>query len=117
MVGKISLERMEFYAHHGFYLEERTIGNKYEVSVNLEVDFKNAASNDDLAGTINYEAVYDIVKSIMSVEAKLLEHIASKIITGLKNAFPNLISVEVSVSKLNPPIKGLCKKATVTLAG
>ncbi|MFY0607456.1 MAG: dihydroneopterin aldolase [Cyclobacteriaceae bacterium] len=117
MVGSISLEGMEFYAHHGFYPEERIIGNKYEVSVNLEVDFQEAADHDSLEGTINYETIYDEVKNIMSVETKLLEHIAAKIISRLKKSFPQLVSVEVSVSKLNPPIKGLCKRATVTLAG
>ena len=116
-MGKISLEGMEFYARHGYYKEERIIGNKYSVDVTLDVDFTDAALADKLEGTVNYEKVYEIVREVMSIDARLLEHLAGRMIKALKQNFSKIRSVEVKISKYNPPIKGLCQKATVTLTG
>lgn len=116
-MGKVSLEGMEFYARHGYYEEERIIGNKYSVDVVLDVDFTEAALDDKLEGTVNYENVYEIVREVMSIDANLLEHLAGKMIKALKQNFPRVNRVEVKISKYNPPIKGLCERATVTLQG
>lgn len=116
-MGKVSLEGMEFYARHGYYEEERVIGNKYSVDVTLELDFTEAALDDKLEGTVNYEKVYEIVQDVMSIDANLLEHLAGKMIKALKSNFSEIKHVQVRVSKYNPPIKGLCKKATVELEG
>jgi len=116
-MGKVSLEGMEFYARHGYYEEERVIGNKYSVDVTLDVDFTEAASDDKLEGTVNYEKVYEIVQNVMNIDANLLEHLAGKMIKALKQNFPQINRVQVRISKYNPPIKGLCHKATVELEG
>jgi len=116
-MGKVSLEGMEFYARHGYYEEERVIGNKYSVDVTLDVDFSEAASDDKLDGTVNYEKVYEIVREVMSIDANLLEHLAGKMIKALRDAFPEVNKARVNISKYNPPIKGLCKRAVVELEG
>jgi len=116
-MGLVALEGMEFYARHGYYEEERKIGNKYSVDVELEVEFGEAAMHDKLEGTVNYEKVYKVVAEVMSIDALLLEHLAGKIIRDLKEFFPQVKNVKVSVSKYNPPIKGLCHRAKVTLEG
>lgn len=116
-MGKVALEGMEFYARHGYYEEERKIGNKYSVDVELDVDFTEAAMDDKLEGTVNYERVYEVVAEVMNIDAQLLEHLAGKMIRQLKTEFPQVNQVKVKVSKYNPPIKGLCHRAVVTLEG
>lgn len=116
-MGLVALEGMEFYARHGYYEEERIIGNKYSVDVELDIDFGRAALEDKLEGTVNYEKVYEVVAEVMNIDAMLLEHLAGKIIKNLKDVFPKVNAVTVKVSKYNPPIKGLCRRATVTLTG
>jgi dihydroneopterin aldolase len=116
-MGKVALEGMEFYARHGYYEEERIIGNKYSVDIVLDLDFTSAALDDKLEGTVDYEKVYEIVQEVMSIDAKLLEHLAGKMIKAIKENFTQIKSVEVNISKYNPPIKGLCKRAVVTMEG
>ncbi|MBC6401915.1 MAG: dihydroneopterin aldolase [Ekhidna sp.] len=116
-MGKVSLQGMEFYARHGYYEEERMIGNKYSVDVTLDVDFSEAATDDRLEGTVNYEKVYEIVRDVMSIDANLLEHLAGKMVKVLREVFPEVSHAKVTISKYNPPIKGLCKRATVELEG
>ncbi len=108
---------MEFYARHGYYEEERVIGNKYSVDVEMELDFTDAVKEDKLDGTVNYEKVYALVAEVMGIDAMLLEHLAGKIISQIKDKFHFVKEVRVRVSKYNPPVKGLCKKATVELVG
>lgn len=115
-MGIISLEGMEFYARHGYYEEERIIGNKYSVDVHLEVEFGEASMHDKLGGTVNYEKVYEIVAEVMNIDAMLLEHLAGKMVNSLKEKFPQVKKVNVKVSKYNPPIRGLCHKASVSLS-
>lgn len=117
MIGEVALEGMEFYARHGYYEEERKIGNKYSVDLFMTLDMTSAVCHDQLDGTVDYEKVYEIIAEVMSVDASLLEHLAGKVIQQLKTHFTKLETVKVRISKHNPPIKGLCKTATVTLEG
>lgn len=117
MKGEVALEGMEFYARHGYYEEERKIGNKYTVDVSMTLDMQEAVAEDKLEGTVNYEKVYKLVTEVMTVDASLLEHLAGKLVKKIRATFSEVESVKVRISKHNPPIKGLCRKATVSLEG
>ncbi len=111
----ISLEEMEFFAYHGFYEEEQKIGNKYSVDVHIEADVSKAVYSDKLADTLNYESVYQIVVEEMQRPTRLLEHLAQRIIDSILQKFFIAEKVSVSVSKFNPPVGGVCRKAKVFL--
>jgi 7,8-dihydroneopterin aldolase/epimerase/oxygenase len=115
MIGRVALEGLEFHAFHGVYPHERESGNWFEVDVAVETDFSLAAATDELMGTVNYETLFKIVKDEMEQPSKLLETVAEKVAKDVLDVFPNVISVEFKISKLNPPIGGKCKKATVSL--
>lgn len=115
MIGKVGLEGLEFHAFHGVYPHERESGNWFEVDVSVDVDFTAAAKDDELNGTVNYETLFKIVKQEMEVPSKLLETVAQNIVTTVLNSFPEAKRVEFKISKLNPPIGGKCKKATIFL--
>ena len=63
----ISLEGMEFFAHHGCFEEEQIIGTKFIVDFYYESDTAEAEKTDDLDVTINYQSVYNIIKKEMQV--------------------------------------------------
>lgn len=115
MIGRVALEGLDFHAFHGVYPHERESGNWFEVDIAVETDFSLAAATDELVGTVNYEALFKIVKDEMEQPSKLLETVAEKVANDVLEIFPNVISVEFRISKLNPPIGGKCKKATVSL--
>lgn len=116
-MGTISLEGLEFFAYHGFYDEEQKIGNKYAVDIIVTTDFSEAARKDRLSATVNYEELYQITARTMQRPARLLEHIAHSIIEEIRLRYPTVQSVEVSVSKFNPPVGGVCHRARITLTG
>ncbi|WKZ58981.1 MAG: dihydroneopterin aldolase [Cyclobacteriaceae bacterium] len=113
MTGRVALEGLEFHAFHGVYPHERESGNWFEVDIAVETDFSAAAFEDDLSGTVNYETLFAIVKEEMDKPSKLLETVAGKIIDDILQELPVVHSVDIKISKVNPPIGGKCKRATV----
>ena len=111
--GKVILEGLEFHAYHGVYPHERSSGNKFEVDVVVDTHFLESAFHDDLGGTINYEDLYALVKEEMEKPSKLLETVAHAIAENTLKKFAEAVSIQVKISKFNPPIGGVCKKATV----
>jgi len=116
MTGRVILEGLEFHAYHGVYPHERSSGNKFELDVIVETEFHEAAFHDHLSGTINYEEVYAIVKEEMAKPSKLLERVGHLIGEAILKKFPEALAVQINISKFNPPIGGVCRKASVTIS-
>jgi len=113
MTGRISLEGLEFHAFHGVYAHERESGNKFEVDIHVDTDFSAGARQDDIHGTVDYEVLFRIVKAEMEKPSRLLETVAEKIVEDVFRELPAVLSVELKISKLNPPIGGKCERASV----
>lgn len=115
MIGKIRLEGLEFHAFHGVYPHERESGNWFEVDIAVGTEFLEGAIRDDLARTVNYETLYQFVKEEMDKPSKLLETVAEQIVERVLGEIGQVSEVEIKISKINPPIGGKCKKASVEL--
>ena len=116
-MGVIKLEGLEYFSHHGYHHEEQKLGNRYTVDIELHADVSNAAEFDQLDGTVNYEHIYKLISNVMKVNAKLLEHIAHQINEKVLGEISSVQKVITKVSKHNPPLKGICRVASVTLVG
>ena len=98
----IELKALRFYAYHGWLEEEAIIGNEFEVSVVGSFTAKdNMASIND---TVDYVAVYDLVKTIFHQREKLLETVAQKTAAALHARFPQIEELQINITKLKPPI-------------
>lgn len=111
----IALEGMNFYAFHGVSEEERKIGGEYIVNIYLGTFFDSAMASDKLELTINYEEVFEIIKTIMKDSVKLIEHLAGKILNAIKNDYNNLFAIKIEVIKKNPPLNGEVERAKVVV--
>ena len=112
-MGQIRLNEMEYYAYHGCYPEEQRIGNQFLVDVVMDIGMEKASKTDNLNDALDYAEVYDLVKQEMSIPSHLLEHVSARILDKIFERFPHLERVEVSVSKLNPPVGGQIKSVSV----
>ena len=111
-IGTVRLVNAVFYAHHGVMQEEHRIGGRYEVDVVMEVDFEAAALEDDLSLTIDYEAVYKVVKKIVTENRfYLIEKLAYLIANEIIDNYAVVLGIEVTVRKANPPVGGPCDRA------
>ncbi len=113
MNGKISLEGLEFHAFHGVYPHERESGNWFEVDISVDTNILEGAVRDELDKTVNYELLYQFVKEEMQKPSKLLETVAEQIVERVLRDLPEVQQVELKIAKINPPIGGKCKKASL----
>lgn len=104
MSSKIYLRNVRFHAFHGVLPLEGIVGNDYLVNLVLDYDFSSAMKTDDLQGTLNYAEVYQKVREEMTVPSKLLEHVAGRIAHRLFSDFPEIQKLQLSITKVNPPM-------------
>ena len=102
--SKIYLRNVRFHAFHGVLPQEGIVGNDYLVNLVLDYDFSSALKTDDLQGTLNYAEVYQKVREEMAVPSKLLEHVAGRIAHRLFSDFPEIQKLQLSITKVNPPM-------------
>jgi dihydroneopterin aldolase len=115
MKTKVSLKGIEFFAYHGFYEEERKMGNTFVIDI--EVALKTFDSSDDnIYDTVNYEDLYTICAEEMNKTQKLLETVVFNIISRVKNEIDNISAAEVRLEKIGPQIGGKIDKAVVEMS-
>jgi len=115
-MGLIQIENMEFYAFHGHFREERIVGNKFLVDLTIETDMTIPAGSDNLKDAVNYQRVYEIIKSQMETKSYLLEHIAERIIDAIYAEMSGIEKITVKVSKMNPPMGGKIGSVSIVLS-
>lgn len=113
--GYIYLNEVRFHAFHGVMPQERTVGSDFLVSVRIGYDYAKAMQTDKVDDTLNYAEVYQLVKQEMERPSSLLEHVAGRIADTLVRHFPMVKSIDLSLTKLNPPMGADCKGAGVEL--
>lgn len=80
MSDRIVLAGMDFHARHGVLDWEKAEAQRFEVDVELVLDAQPAALDDDLARTVDYRGVYQVVRQIVeSTTFNLLEALAEAI--------------------------------------
>ena len=114
--GIIRLRNAVFYAYHGVLLDEQSLGGKFEVDVDLHCDLSRGAKSDHLDDTVNYERVYDCIRTIVLAKKHLLlESLASAVGRGILKNFSKVYSVTVKVRKPSAPVKGIIDYVEVEL--
>ena len=113
-MDKIRLNAMVFYAHHGALAEERSLGQAFELDVEIGGDFSRHEGSDDLHWTVDYTLLYRAVAEIFgSQNYHLLETCAGAVADGLLARFAMVEEVTVRVRKPHVPMGGLLKNVEV----
>lgn len=111
----IYLDDLRFHAFHGVMPQERLTGNDYTIDIKIGYDVSLAMVSDNVDDTINYAEVYKIVDQEMGVPSQLLERVAYRIGDRLSRKFISITSINIKLTKLNPPFGADCKGAGVEL--
>ena len=101
----IELRDLHFFAYHGLYAEEKKTGNEFEI--NLLVTYNSITGTiKNLSETVNYSALYNILKSEMQKPRGLLETFVMEVAETIYAAFPFIKKVDLTITKIQPPIAG-----------
>ena len=111
----IYINDIRLHALHGVLPQERLTGNDYIINIRIGYDISKAFDSDDVADTLNYAEVYNIVKTEMQTPSKLIEHVAGRIANRLLNEYAKISSIVLHITKRNPPMGADCQGAGVEL--
>ena len=114
-MGIIKLHNIRAFSYHGCLEEEAKIGSDYRVDLEIKTDLRKSAVSDDLNDTVDYVLLNLIVVEEMAIRSKLLEHVANRIITRIFKEIASVSRINLSVSKLNPPIGGDVEAVTIEI--
>ena len=115
MAGEITidLKRLRFFAYHGLYKKEKELGGEFEA--NLSVSFYSSGDEiSSLKKTINYEDLFELLKTEMQNPRELLETFVMELTEKIHAQFSLVKKVRISITKLNPPIKLFNGNVTVS---
>jgi dihydroneopterin aldolase len=113
----IRLRNAVFYAYHGVLSDEQNLGGKFEVDVDLHCDLSKGAKSDHLKDTVDYERVYDCIRTIVvGRKFLLLERLGSEIAHGIVRQFAQVQQVDVRVRKPGAAVKGVIDHVEVEIS-
>lgn len=102
----IHLHNLQFFAHHGLYEEEKVLGNLFELNVSVTHSPRRLPVHR-LEDTIDYVAVYELIRKRMAVPTPLLETLATELAQEILAKFSLAEEVFLSIRKLHPPVTGM----------
>ncbi|HEX2924408.1 MAG TPA: dihydroneopterin aldolase [Chloroflexota bacterium] len=103
---RIILQGMVFFGYHGVNPEERTLGQRFEVDLEMEMDLAAAGLSDDLSRTVNYASAYKLAREVVEGQPyNLIEAVAERLASAMLSRFP-VEGVRVRLRKPWAPIKG-----------
>jgi dihydroneopterin aldolase len=97
------LAGITFEGRHGATESERRTSRTFEVDVEIDTALDKAAASDDLADTIDYREVGEIIVGLGTAQTHhLLESLAGRMLDELGARFPRA-AFRLELRKLNPP--------------
>lgn len=107
MPDKIILKGMQFYGYHGVLPEEKRLGQRFEVDMELVTNLKPAGETDDLSLSVSYAEVFSLVEGVVTGQPfALLEALAETLAQQVLQSFSTVEQVKVRVKKPGAPIPG-----------
>lgn len=110
----VHLKGLEFFGYHGWHTEEGIAGAKFLVDV--DVFFQSDVVIEQLEDTINYVAIFELLKNNMSQPVKLLETLAENSCEQIRSLDKRISSINIKITKLNPPILNFIGTVSVSLS-
>jgi len=105
-MDKVSIRNLEVFAKHGVFPEERSLGQKFIITVELFADLRNAGKTDELENTFDYGRICHVIKRYMEgTSYKLIEAVAEGLAEKLLNETPLLQKVRIEIIKPWAPVQ------------
>ena len=97
---------LQFYSFHGLYKEEKKVGGEFVVDVWAKFPAETHTLNS-IDETVNYAALFAIIKEEMDQPRELLETIAQSIAERIYAKYSVIKEVEIRIEKKRAPMIGL----------
>lgn len=103
MLITLHLSNLRFFAYHGVHEEEKLLGNEFELNISASF-FSTKLVIESIDDTINYAEIYALAKSEMLQPRELLETFLSQLAEKIREAYPQVVKLKMSLYKLQMPL-------------
>lgn len=105
---KLTIDNAIFYSYFGVEKQEKQLGGKYEVDLELWYNSLSAITNDNVANAVNYQNVLFLVSDFMQNENyNLIETLAYNILKSIMQEYQLLEKVTIRIRKCNAPVRNI----------
>lgn len=112
---RIELVGLRLFGHHGVLQHEKDFGQEFLVDCKLIVE---SSSADELAGTVSYADVADLIEASFNAERNdLLEALSARLRAAVMSLSDQILECELSVHKPAAPLTQEFSDVIVTALG
>ena len=105
ILDKILIKDLQVYAYHGVNIEEKKMGQRFLISLELYLDLKAAGESDDLNKTVNYaELCEKIEEKFLSEKFNLIEKCVYELAEFILINYPIVEGVKIQLKKPWAPV-------------
>lgn len=104
-MDKIYLKDIEIFANHGVFSQEKDLGQKFILSIELSLDIKEPANTCDLTKSVHYgELCHKVIDVFKEESLDLIESVVNKVANFILDTYPMVKEVKVLLKKPWAPI-------------
>ena len=111
----VYVKNLRIHAYHGVLPHENIVGQDFIVSARCGVDISSSMENVMLEVALDYGVLYRLIEREMAQTSQLVEHVVGRIAHCVFDEFPNVTSLDLTITKLNPPFGADCEGAGVEI--
>lgn len=101
---RLCLHNVELYGYHGVLPQERVLGSKYALDVEVWYDAARAAQTDRVEYAVNYSEVLEVVVGVFETPYHLLEALSEAIICAVMEHFTLVEYIVLRIRKFSVPL-------------
>jgi dihydroneopterin aldolase len=117
MSDLITIKGIWGFGYHGVFDHEAKNGQDFFVDLEIQIDLSKASVSDDLNDTVDYGALTNlVVEEITGERAQLIEKLAGRIADRIKNSYPEIKKISVTVHKPKAPVSAEVSDISVTIS-
>ena len=103
------------YGYTGYFPEEQTLGQWFEVDLTIQLDLSAAGDDDELTHTLNYAEVVERVKGLVETSRyRTIERLCAVVIDAVLALAP-VRQVRARLTKVAAPIPGFDGRVAVEM--
>jgi len=116
-LARYDIQDLAIHAYVGLYDEEKRNGNNFLVNVSYWAPYEAAAISDQLEDAVNYGEICQLVETVFQTKCGMVEQIAHLTVTTIKETYPQIEDLSVTITKLNPPVAQEVRGISITVKG
>ncbi len=114
-MDKIHIADIRCYGYTGFFPEEKTLGQWFNIDLTIELELATSGKSDDLQDTLDYSLVIDAVRTLVKREKPDLIECLAEAVARTVLSFPLVHTVRVQLTKVAAPIPGFDGQITIDI--